>query len=120
MRLGATRNGPSAFFTRQFGKYDVLISTGAPGRDTVNEMLSGVVTRSLTVLGLRDRSAGMSPGLTRCHARGPSAASITPQRDGSVYQPTAMSCHGRPPLATPDTTAGWVERGWTSSEWATS
>src|SRR5687768_830271 len=36
IRLGLARQGPLAPFTCQFGKYDVLTSTGTPGSETSN------------------------------------------------------------------------------------
>src|SRR5690606_3614001 len=89
MKLGATRYGPSAPSTRQFGKYDIFTSTGLPTRSTSNETLSSSTTTSLTSAGSTRRSRARSCESTRCQPSGPSTASGTDQRAGPLNQRTA-------------------------------
>src|SRR5258708_7527751 len=77
IRLGASRQGPRAPWAFQFGKYDVLTTTGTPTRDTWNEMestpsLTGPTVTAGSGRGVR-RWAAATLG-ARSQLAGPSAA----------------------------------------------
>ena len=58
MKFGITRYGPVAPEATQFGKYDVLTTTGTPTRSTVKVMSVFVSLMLLTFTAGRRRAAG--------------------------------------------------------------
>src|SRR4051812_9026806 len=106
MKFGATRYGPFAPSTSQFGKYDVFTRIGVPILSTLNDTVLVPSTMSLTLAFGTACSLVGAPVVMRCHSFGPSLASSTFHCEGSRYQASAMSCQARPPLDTSVTTAG--------------
>src|SRR6516162_4095974 len=96
--FGASRYGPLAPFTCQFGKYDSLISTGLPTSDTSNEILSTVVFTLLTTGGLSIACAcavARSAAFTRGQLFGPVCAYGVSSSPGFVHHGAVV--HSQPP-----------------------
>src|SRR5436190_6897691 len=89
IRLGFTRYGPSAPSTFQLGKYDVFTRIGVPVRSTSKSMVSVPVDALVTTACGSGAAGGVSPGATRAHDDGPSAARYTFHCCGSLYQTIA-------------------------------
>ena len=100
MRFGATRKGPCAPSTFQFGKYDVFTRIGVPTWSTSKSIVLVPLEMLLTVAGSTGRTGGVSPSLTRAHDDGPlaegefdpSACTVECPRHGSLFDITS----GRP------------------------
>src|SRR5262245_22000955 len=111
MKLGVARYGPSAPLTRQFGKYDVLTSTGLPIWSTSKLTESSVARTWVTLAGFviarrRSRSAA-DPSAWR-HDDGPLATTGLSSCSGNHHQGTAIRC-SQPSGSgdTPSATTGW-------------
>src|SRR4051812_5966063 len=106
MKFGATRYGPFAPSTSQFGKYDVFTRIGVPILSTLNDTVLVPSTMSETLAFATGISLVGAPVVMCCQSFGPLFASSPFHCGGSRYQDSAMSCHFRPPLDTSVTTAG--------------
>ena len=85
IRLGATRQGPSAPDTCQLGKYETFTSTGVPTRSTWKLIELSVWVTWETVVACSGTAVGLvSPTCTRVQSAGPSAAGTTFQGDGTI------------------------------------
>ena len=135
MKFGVTRHGPSAPDACQFGKNDVLTSTGTPTRSTSNEMPSSDVSTLETRTRGRRRVGGSSTvtpvpigrtspsgsdAVTRGHDDGPDDANGTDHRDGSSNHGADTSSQSSAACEIPSTTAGVDRSGSTTAESATS
>src|SRR6185437_1320260 len=106
MRLGVTRQGPSAPLACQFGKYDTLTKTGVPTLDTWKLTVVLVVETSVTRVVDTCRTGGrVSPTVVRGHEAGPPCASSTFQRFGWSYQVSDWLSQPDGAGSTPDRTA---------------
>ena len=96
IRFGASRYGPFAPFTFQFGKYDVLISTGLPISETWNEIESTSVFTLLTAVGAIDFGTYVPSWLEsmRCQLLGPDCAYAVLILSRSVHHGAAV--HSQP------------------------
>src|SRR3954452_17713047 len=86
MRFGATRCGPSAPSTSQFGKYDAFTSMGAPGWSTSKSIESVPMWTFDSCAACAAVTGVVWPSATRGQDDGPSAATYTFHFHGSVYQ----------------------------------
>ncbi len=116
IRLGVTRQGPSAPCACQLGKYETFTSTGVPSVLTWKFSDWSPTRTSETVVGATGTTGARAPGRTRGQRAGPPAARSTGQSPGSSYQAiegvSQLDWLGRTPVST----AGSALSGVTSAE----